>query len=297
MSTRKKQNPVYESACPVPKGLLIAVGGHENKGEGPRDGSNQDKNNSFATESILRRFSDELVGDDPLIVIVPTASGVPEESAGDYYEAFNRLGRTRIATMDIRSRPDTLKPEYLELAEQGAGFWFTGGDQLRLTALLGGTQILHRLKERYTYERIVLAGTSAGATALSTPMIYEGTNNAGFRKGEIAITTGLQFMRDVAIDTHFVARGRIVRMAQILATNLSCVGLGLEEDTAVVVSNGRELEVIGSGLVTVLETQEDTSTNIYDISPQTPFSIRDLRLHFLAAGERYALPTSPELHL
>jgi len=295
MPTRKRHN-THESTCPPPKGILIAVGGHENKGELVERGSNQDKNNSFAPAAILKRFSDELQSDDPLIVIIPTASGVPEESAADYVNIFTELGRKRLEVLDIRSRADTLRPEYLELVEQATGFYFTGGDQLRLTSILGGTTILQRLKERYTYERIVLGGTSAGAMALSTPMIYEGTNNAGFRKGEIAITTGLQFMRDVAIDTHFIARGRIVRMAQILATNLSCIGVGLEEDTAVVVHGGRELEVIGSGLVTILEAREDTTTNIYDIAPNTPFFIRDLSLHFLSGGERYMLPTVPELH-
>jgi cyanophycinase len=295
MSTRKHNT--HNQTCPPPKGLLIAVGGHENKGEAAERGSNQDRNNSFAPETILKRFCDELQGDDPLIVIVPTASGVPEESAADYQRVFAELGRQRTEVLDIRNRADTLRPEYLALVEQADGIWFTGGDQLRLTSILGGTTILQRLKERYTYERIVLGGTSAGATALSTPMIYEGTNNAGFRKGEIAITTGLQFMRDVAIDTHFIARGRIVRMAQILATNLSCIGIGLEEDTAVVVHGGRELEVIGSGLVTVLETREDTSTNIYDVAPETPFYIRSLQLHFLSPGERYTMSVMPELHL
>jgi len=295
MSTRKR-NTESESKCPQPKGVLIAVGGHENKGEKAERGSNQDQNNSFAPDSILKRFCQELRGEDPLIVVVPTASSVPEESAADYQRVFAELGCKRIEVLDVRSRADTLRPDYLELVEQAKGFYFTGGDQLRLTSIFGGTTILQRLKERYTHERVVIGGTSAGATALSTPMIYEGTNNAGFRKGEIAITTGLQFLRDVAIDTHFIARGRIVRMAQILATNLSCVGLGLEEDTAIVVHDGREVEVIGSGLVTVLETREDTTTNIYDVAPDTPFLIRDLRLHFLSAGERYLLPTTPGLH-
>ncbi|OUJ75835.1 cyanophycinase [Hymenobacter crusticola] len=295
MATRK-HTTAHESTCPLPKGLLIAVGGHENKGEAAERGSNQDKNNNFAPETILKRFCDELVGNDPLIVVVPTASGEPDESAADYRRVFSELGRGRIEVLDIRNRADTLRPEHLALVEEAAGIWFTGGDQLRLTSILGGTAILQRLKERYTYERIVIGGTSAGATALSTPMIYEGTNNAGFRKGEIAITTGLQFMRDVAIDTHFVARGRIVRMAQILATNLSCVGIGLEEDTAVVVHDGRELEVIGSGLATILEAREDTATNIYDIEPDTPFYIRDLKIHFLSPGERYTLQLTPQLH-
>jgi cyanophycinase len=201
-----------------------------------------------------------------------------------------------VVTLEVLTRADANKPEILDLVEEAAGFWFTGGDQLRLTAILGGTRLLQRLKERYTHERIVIGGTSAGATAMSTPMIYAGRNDAGFRKGEIAITTGLQFLHDVAVDTHFIARGRIARMAQIIATNPTCLGLGLEEDTGVVVREGYQIEVIGSGLVTVLEGNECTATNIYDIGNDTPFSIRNLRLHLLSAGEQYALPLPPAIH-
>ncbi|UOQ72766.1 cyanophycinase [Hymenobacter cellulosilyticus] len=299
-SRKKKPTPSHDSnrqSCPVPQGILIAVGGHENKGEAPEKGSNQDQNRNFVPDGILTRFVEELSGNDPLIVVIPTASSVPEEAAGDYHEVFGRLGVKRVETLDIRERGHANDEKALELINEAAGFWFTGGDQLRLTALLGGTQLLQRLKERYTFERIVIGGTSAGASAMSTPMIYEGRNDAGMRKGEIAITTGLQFMHDVAIDTHFIARGRIARMAQIIATNPTCLGLGLEEDTGVVVREGYKLEVIGSGLVTILEGNSCTATNIYDISPNTPFSIRDLVLHFLGAGEEYELPMPPELHL
>jgi cyanophycinase len=300
MPTRKKKVAASTShshdGCPPPRGILVIVGGHENKGEEPEKGSNQDKNLNFVTEGILKRFVDELAGDDPLVLVIPTASSEPEEAARDYHEVFSRLGVKRVRTLDLRERADANAESSLQLIEEAAGLWFTGGDQLRLTALLGGTHLLERLKERYTHERIVLGGTSAGATAMSTPMIYEGRNDAGFRKGEIAITTGLQFLHDVAIDTHFIARGRIARMAQIIATNPGCLGLGIEEDTAVVVSDGQHLEVIGSGLVTVLEGAECTTTNIYDITPETPFSIRGLRLHLLSAGEQYDLPTPPALH-
>ncbi|MCB2406803.1 cyanophycinase [Hymenobacter lucidus] len=300
MPTRKKKASPSSSnrpTCPPPQGTLIIVGGHENKGEAPEKGSNQDKNLNFVTEGILKRFADELNGNDPLVLVVPTASSEPDEAARDYHEVFHRLGLNNVRTLNIQERADANHEETLKLAGEAAGFWFTGGDQLRLTAILGGTELLQLLKERYTYEPIVIGGTSAGATALSTPMIYEGRNDAGMRKGEIAITTGLQFMHDVAIDTHFIARGRIARMAQIIATNPTCLGLGIEEDTAVVVREGFRIEVIGSGLVTVLESNSGTSTNIYDIPPETPFSIRDLRLHLLGAGEQYELPNPPELHL
>jgi cyanophycinase len=131
---------------------------------------------------------------------------------------------------------------------------------------------------------------------MSTPMIYQGRDNGGMRKDEIHVTTGLQFLHDVAIDTHFVARGRIIRMAQIIATNPGCIGLGLEEDTGVVVTQGQEMEVIGSGVVTVVDGQQCTSTNIHLIEPGCPFSIRDLRVHILNAGERYTLPVQMEMH-
>lgn len=287
----------HRHICPKPKGLLLAVGGHENKGEAPEKGSNQDENRNFASESILKRFCEELKGDDPLVLVLPVASVEPQEAADDYLEVFRRLGVNRVQMLDVRERAEANSQETLRLIDEATGFYFTGGDQLRLTGLLGGTKLLLRLKERYTYDEILIGGTSAGAAALSTPMIYQGLNDAGFRKGEISITTGLQFMHDVAIDTHFIARGRIARMAQIIATNPTCIGLGLEEDTAVLVRNGYDLEVIGSGLITILEGGDCTRNNIYEISVDTPFTIRDLRLHFLSAGETYRLPVPPELHL
>lgn len=116
-------------------------------------------------------------------------------------------------------------------------------------------------------------------------MIYQGRNDAGFVKDEIHVTTGLQLLRNVAVDTHFVRRGRIVRMAQVLATNPGCLGLGLEEDTAVLVSQGRELEVIGNGIVVLLDAHNCTSNTLYEIEPGEVFSIRDLRLHLLAPGK------------
>ena len=287
----------HRHTCPTPKGILLAVGGHENKGEAPEKGSNQAENRNFAAESILKRFSEELRGDDPLVLVLPIASSEPKEAAEDYLKIFTELGIKRVQVLDIGEREEANSQDTLDLVNEATGFWFTGGDQLRLTALLGGTKLLLRLKERYTYDDVLIAGTSAGAAALSTPMIYQGLNDAGFRKGEISLTTGLQFMHDVAIDTHFIARGRIARMAQIIATNPTCLGIGLEEDTAVLVRNGYDLEVVGSGLVTVLEGTDSTRNNIFEISPDTPFTIRDLRLHFLSAGERYQLPIPPELHL
>ena len=224
------------------------------------------------------------------IVVVPTASEEPEVSAKDYIDLFLSLGLKHVEVLNVQSRDEANSVAALELLNRADGVMFTGGDQLRLTALLGGTLVLERLTERYLREPIIIAGTSAGATAMSTPMIYQGRNDAGFVKDEIHITTGLQLLRDVAVDTHFIARGRIVRMAQIIATNPGCIGLGLEEDTAVLITTGSELEVIGNGIVVLLDGHECTGNTIPEVKPGEVFSIRDLRLHLLAKGQRFRLP-------
>ncbi|WP_046243594.1 cyanophycinase [Hymenobacter terrenus] len=289
MPARKKAHS--DPACPPPRGVLIAIGGHEDKSPNP----GTEPAAEYAPDSILRRFVQELRGKGPVIV-VPVASEEPEAAAKDYVDLFTSLGVKRVEVFNVHERDEAQDEATLALLNEAAGIMFTGGDQLRLTALLGGTTWLHRLKERYTHDEIVIAGTSAGATAMSTPMIYQGRNDAGMLKDEIHVTTGLQFVHDVAIDTHFVARGRIIRMAQIIATNPGCIGLGLEEDTGIVITEGREMEVIGSGVVTVVDGHQSTASTIHLIEPGEAFSIRDVRVHILSCGERYTLPVQEDLH-
>jgi cyanophycinase len=273
------------SHSPIPKGRLMAIGGHEQRQTPDQSSSSREQSADF----ILQRFVDELPS-RRTVVVIPTASEEPDEAAQDYIDVFTSLGIENVEVLNIQDREQANSDESLAIIDRADGVMFTGGDQLRLTALLGGTAVLKRLSERYLHEPIVIAGTSAGAAAMSTPMIYQGRNDAGFLKDEIHITTGLQLLRDVAIDTHFIKRGRIVRMAQIIATNPGCIGLGLEEDTAVLVTKGRELEVIGNGIVVLLDGHECTGNTIYEIQPGEVFSVRDLRLHLLAKGQRYTLP-------
>ena len=277
-----------------PKGMLLAIGGHE-KRVAPGQKGAPEAGADESADFILERFVAELPS-KRTVVVIPTASEEPEEAAQEYVDVFTALGVENVEVLDIRQRQQANEAAALEVINRADGVMFTGGDQLRLTAILGGTHLLRRLTERYLAEPIVIAGTSAGAAAMSTPMIYQGRNDAGFRKDEIHITTGLQFLRDVAVDTHFVARGRIVRMAQIIATNPGCIGLGLEEDTGVVITEGREIEVIGSGIVTVVDGHHSTGGTIHLVEPGEPFSIRDVRVHFLSCGQRYTLPVQEEVH-
>lgn len=153
------------------------------------------------------------------------------------------------------------------------------------------------MKERYTFDNIVVAGTSAGAAAMSTPMIYEGEVQGGMIKGDVRVTTGLEFLKDVALDTHFITRGRMVRMAQAIATNPGCIGIGLEEDTAILVTDGRAFEVIGSGLVTVVDGMDISHTNIYEIGNGETFTLRGLKVHLLRKGDTYNIPVYEQLHI
>ncbi|SFH14490.1 cyanophycinase [Pontibacter chinhatensis] len=273
----------------IPKGILLAIGGKESKSEEERPES-QEENNSFISEQILKRFVKELKGSSPLVLVIPAASSDPEPIAQDYIKLFRSLGAENVQVVDIRTREDAKDPEKLKMVDKAAGIMFTGGDQLRLTSILGGSPFLERIKERYMKEKLVVAGTSAGASAMSTNMIYKGEAQGGMLKDEMSSTAGLDLLKNVAIDTHFIDRGRIIRMAQAVAQNPGCIGIGLEEDTAILVKNGVEVEVVGSGLVTILDGMDISSTDIYEIASGDPFTIYDLKMHLLGNGKTYTIP-------
>lgn len=276
-----------------PKGVLIAIGGKEDKGDKKSD---RTRNENFIHMEILERFKTELKGNNPLVAIIPTASTVPEETAEDYIKAFKKLKLTNVIVLDIRGRQDAANPEFLNSIKAANGVMFTGGDQLRLTAILGGTEFLYILKQRFIRDPIVIAGTSAGAAAMSTGMIYEGQELSGMLKGDVKATTGLEFLKNVAIDTHFIARGRMIRMAHRLATNPGCLGIGLEEDTGIVVKAGRDAEVIGSGLIVVMDARGCTQTNIHEIGNGEPVTLRNLQVDLLGKGDTFAIPDFNPAH-
>lgn len=294
----KKSTPIHKKpvAKPIPKGKLLAIGGKESKNEDQRT-ETQKENKSFISEQILKRFVKELKGKNPLVIIVPAASSVPEESARDYVEVFKQLGLQNIQMVDIRTREDAKKQENIDLVDEAAGIMFTGGDQLRLTSILGGSPFLEHIKNRYTKNKIIIAGTSAGASAMSTTMVYAGETQGGMLKGQMSATAGLDLLKNAAVDTHFIDRGRIIRMAQAVAQNPGSIGIGLEEDTAILVTDGKNLEVIGSGLVTILDGMDISSTNIYDIDSNEPFTIFDLKMHLLGNGKTYTIPSFNEEHI
>ena len=271
---------IQENTCPVPKGVLVVIGGKEDKEVDPEE---KDENRLKILKTFLQ-LSDK---EDLCVEIVTTASNEGEEMFEDYRKVFEDIGVKNTGHIHHKQRNEVLYDDLTERINKADAFFFTGGDQLLLTSLYGGSNFLTRLKERYINEKIIVAGTSAGAMALSTPMIYAGNKDKQEITGAIKITTGLEFLKDVCVDTHFIDRARFVRMAQVIATNPTSVGIGIDENTALIIRNGTEAEVIGNGLVTIIEGFDIRSSNITEFGNGNKIMIHDMRVHLLAEGGTY----------
>ncbi len=272
-----------------PKGKLLAIGGNVDKGSENELNFDQKRNLNFFSLGILKRLVEESGGKDSHIEIITTASSIPEEVSQNYIDAFDRLSCTNVHVMHIKNRLDCANPEYLERLNKCDCVLFTGGNQLRLSTIIGGTTAFSILSDRYMNEPLLIAGTSAGAMVMSNTMIYQGSSTEALLMGEVKITTGFGFMKNVIIDTHFVKRGRFGRLTQAVACNPSCIGIGLGEDTAVLVTEGDKMEAIGSGLVLLFDGHDIKFTNISDVPEGTPISIENMIIHILALGNLYLL--------
>ena len=273
----------------VPKGKLIAVGGSEDKGTDLETGEIHRNNLNFFELGILRRVVEEAGGTSARIEVITTASTIPYEVGENYLNAFGKTGCMNVDVMHIRNRKDTLNHEYLDRIKKCDAVMFTGGNQLRLSVTDGGTEFLSILKRRYLEEKFLIAGTSAGAMAMSQTMIYEGNATRAHLKGVVKMTTGLGFIESVIFDSHFEKRGRFGRLAQAIATNPSCIGFGLGEDTGMLITEGNKMEAIGSGLVMIIDGHDILHSNIADIADGNPISIENLKVHFCEKGNGYLL--------
>lgn len=274
-----------------PKGILISIGGAEDKGTDLEQGIIlRDKLNFFEI-GILKQLAQLIKSDNPRIEIITTASQIPEEVGQNYIDAFNKLGYKNVGVLDIRKREDTLKDEYIQRVKECDALMFSGGNQLRLSSIFGGTEILDIIKTKYYEEEFIIGGTSAGAMAMSRTMIYEGNASLAHLKGEVKITTGLGLVENVIIDSHFEKRGRFMRLAQAVSANPGAIGIGLGEDTGVVIRNGYLLEIVGSSCVTIIDGAQSIHSNIADIDFGEPLSIDSLKVHILSRGNSFNIFT------
>lgn len=274
----------------IPKGNLFAIGGAEDKGVDLEKGEMIRNNLNFFELGILKRIVEEAGGPSVRIEVVTTASMIPNEVGENYLNAFGKIGCTNIGLLPIRNRADAMKKEYIDRIKKCNVLMFSGGNQLRLTATFGGTEFLEIALNRYMEDKnFLVAGTSAGAMAMSNTMIYEGNATTAHLKGEVKITTGLGFMDDVIFDSHFEKRGRFGRLAQAIASNPSAVGIGLGEDTGMLIRGGNVMEAVGSGLVMIIDGHDIMHNNIADIPDGNPISVENIKVHFCEKGNGYLL--------
>lgn len=274
-----------------PLGHLVAVGGAEDKGTDLEKGILQRNRLNFFELGILKNIVSLITDEGPRVEVVTTASSIPDEVAQNYVHAFEKLGCTNVGHLRIRNREEASLPENIERLNACNCIMFSGGNQLRLSSIFGGTRFLDVLKHRYQESNFLIAGTSAGAMAMSNTMIYEGNAAIANLKGEVKITTGLGLMQNVIIDTHFDKRGRFNRLAQAVAAQPGAIGIGLGEDTGVIVSKGHELNAIGSGSVVIIDGKNIEYNNIADIEFGKPISVENIIVHIMSKGDVYNLET------
>lgn len=274
-----------------PVGHLIAVGGAEDKGTDLEKGIVQRNRLNFFELGILKNILSLIKESNPIVEVITTASSIPDEVADNYIDAFSKLGCSNVGHLRIRNREDATIPAYLERLRNCHCIMFSGGNQLRLSSIFGGTEFLDILKHRYQTEAFPIGGTSAGAMAMSSTMIYEGSAALAHLKGEVKITTGLGLLQNVIIDTHFDKRGRFNRLAQAVAAQPGAIGIGLGEDTGVIVSEGHSLKAIGSGSVVIIDGRNIEYNNIADIKFGAPISVENIIVHIMSKGDVYNLAT------
>lgn len=248
-------------------------------------GGNEDKTGS---QVILRRFLELAGGREAKIVVMTTATEYPQEVGDQYREIFMDLGAAEVMTLSIDNRKDAFSPAWLELIAQGTGIYFTGGDQLRLTSILGGSKVDQALRQAYK-KGIIVAGTSAGASVMSDIMIVEGQAQETVKKSNLHLAPGLGLLEEVVIDQHFAQRGRLNRLLEAVAQNPFVLGVGLDEDTALLVNDQGMCEVIGSQSVTILDGQSIYHSNISESEPAEALAITNVTMHVLPQGYGYDL--------
>ncbi|MEO1853418.1 cyanophycinase [Chromohalobacter sp.] len=252
-------------------GHIVAIGGAE------------DKTSELA---ILKRVFELAPEDSHEVAVIATASSIPDQLLPSYEAAFKRLGASQVHALDIQDRQQATEAEVVRLIQRSGVIFFTGGDQLRLTTVLGGSATLRAVRERLRAGAVV-AGTSAGAAAMPSTMIYNGAASDALRKGAVNMTFGLGFVRGMVIDSHFLERGRFTRLMEVGASNPEQLGVGLGEDAAVIIYPNRILETIGPGHVIIIDSRDLASSNIAELEMGAPVAVENMILHAMVSGHGY----------
>lgn len=271
----------------IPKGKLLIIGGAEHTGDDMVP-SIRDINKKFEPFEILTELLH--ASRNKKIEIITTGSSVPGEVQKRYQKAFHNIGYPNPGFMSITDKAEARDEDFLTRAKEAGAVFFTGGDQFRLATILGGTPIIDIIKERYRDDKnFLVAGTSAGAMVMSALMIAGGGLEECLIYRNIKTYTGLGFIQNCIIDTHFIKRGRFARLAHAVIINPDQLGIGLGEDTALIIKNGSEAECRGSGMAVIIDGKEIEQTNITSSKKGEPIYVENLIVDILVKGCRFSL--------
>lgn len=270
----------------IPKGKLLIIGGAEDKVGEPPDIIEQTK--EFTRYEILRELLPH--ASNKKIEIVTTGSEVQEEVKKTYQKVFHELGYSNVDFIPIKMRSETNKKDYLARAEEAGVVFFTGGDQFRLSTILGGTPFFDIIRLRYQKDHeFVVAGTSAGAMVMSSVMIMAGGLSEALIYRNLSTCSGLGLLPTCIIDTHFIKRGRFGRLAHAIIMNPEQLGIGLGEDTALIIKNGSQAECRGSGMVVIIDGRDINQTNITNVKEGETVFVENLKVHLLVKGCHFSI--------
>ncbi len=253
------------------QGLLILIGGAEDR-----------KHDKKVLKTVIEKTKAKR------IAVIPTASSYQREVYNTYRNAFRDLGVEIVFNLDIRYSDEADKKENFEILDQIDLLFMSGGDQTKLAEVFLGTKFYDEIKKRFKEGRLHIAGTSAGSAVVSNPMLFDG-DYKGFVKNSINTAEGFGLLPSIAIDTHFLQRERIARLSQLLASGKSNKGIGLDEDTAIIIYPNSKFEVIGSGMVTVMHAGRLTGNNYSKIENDKIINLNNIRIGFLSEGAKFNL--------
>lgn len=253
-------------------GHLLVIGGAEDK---------------YNERRILKKFLELAGGTSAEVLIVPVASDYPEFAADVYTQAFRNLGVANPRVLRATSRQDVVNADYEKLLDGVTGIIMTGGDQMRLVSLLGGTKLAEKIRKMVRETDVILAGTSAGAAAMSTSMIVRGEPSSHPHKNAVRLSPGLGFLKNIIIDQHFSERGRISRLITAVSFNPYNLGIGIDENTAIILDGQGKLEVYGAGSTTIVDGSQITFNEIAEVADNESFSVCGIQFHVMREGLIY----------
>lgn len=263
------------------RGNLIIIGGAEDK---------------YGESKVLKRVVEIVGNNNANLVVLTTATEKPEDVGAEYKKIFERLGVAKVEILNINTRDDANDDNNVEKIRGSTGIFLTGGDQLRITSILGGTRVYSAVQEAY-YRGVAIIGTSAGASAMSNTMIVNGTDNDPARKCTLKMAPGLGLLEDAIVDQHFAQRGRIGRLLCGVAENPFMLGIGVDEDTAIRVYPDAHFEVFGTNAVTIIDGISIKSSNVSELKPDEILAITNITLHVLPEGYGYDMKKREVLRL